>query len=297
MSVTASTPQQICNSPLNTSTSKMLFSFPKAPKFGVDPKPACAHAFYDLPPLKETRAPGFGYGTRSDFTSSQLQTPAPNNYKPADSFIPDKKKGFSFGLSREKMQITGGMFVGDKNSPGPGAYDTREANKVMVAYTFKSRTASGDGLTTRRHVPGPGTYPVYDTITPNGKLFNSKYKNSGAPTISPAKSARFPDLRESKVPGPGAYVTAVGISPTGEYVLSKFKASLGRSFGHGGMRSSSSQPSLSKVPGPGSYRVPSDFGHYEAASFHKAPLDQSGAKTERKTRGAASGQVTPRKLE
>lgn len=41
------------------------------------------------------------------------------------------------------MQISGGMFVGDKNSPGPGAYDTRETNKVVVAYTFKSRTASG----------------------------------------------------------------------------------------------------------------------------------------------------------
>lgn len=45
------------------------------------------------------------------------------------------------------MAITGGAFVGDKASPGPGAYDTRESNKVAISYTFKSRTA------------GPGKYP------------------------------------------------------------------------------------------------------------------------------------------
>jgi len=38
-----------------------------------------------------------------------------------------------------------------------------------------------------------------------------------------------------------------------------------RTFGHS-MRSSTSQQSLNVAPGPGSYRLPSEFGHYETAN-------------------------------
>jgi len=40
------------------------------------------------------------------------------------------------------MAVTGSQFVGDKTSPGPGAYDTRETNKTVLAYTFKGRTTA-----------------------------------------------------------------------------------------------------------------------------------------------------------
>jgi len=40
------------------------------------------------------------------------------------------------------MAVTGGQYVGDKTSPGPGAYDTREANKTIISYTFKGRTTA-----------------------------------------------------------------------------------------------------------------------------------------------------------
>jgi len=40
------------------------------------------------------------------------------------------------------MAVTGAQFVGDKTSPGPGAYDTRETNKVAISYTFKGRTTA-----------------------------------------------------------------------------------------------------------------------------------------------------------
>jgi len=49
-------------------------------------------------------------------------------------------------------------------------------------------------LTTVRFVPGPGAYPQPSTLAPNGKYYVSKYKNSGAPTINPARSERFPTL-------------------------------------------------------------------------------------------------------
>jgi len=40
------------------------------------------------------------------------------------------------------MLVTGGQYVGDKTSPGPGAYDTRDINKTVIGYTFKGRTTA-----------------------------------------------------------------------------------------------------------------------------------------------------------
>jgi len=259
MSLTVSTPAQICNSPLNTSKSKMLFSFPRTGRFGADNKPTCSQAFYDLPPVRSTRSPALGYGNKYDFTKQTGTNPAPNAYNVAKG---PKKTGFSFGLSREAMAVTGGMFVGDKTSPGPGAYDTRETNKAIIAYTFKARTLGPDGFNTSKDAPGPGAYPTIQTTSPNGKYFVSKFKNSGANTFPPARSSRFGHSVESKAPGPGQYTLGPTLSPNGKYSVSKFKSSLVRSFGHAG-RNNSSTPGLHAVPGPGSYRLPSDFGYYE----------------------------------
>lgn len=89
------------------------------------------------------RSTSFGYGKKYDFTHGQFNNPAPNTYSTrGDIDGAEKKKGFSFGLSREAMAVTGGFFVGDKNSPGPGSYDTRETNKTKISYSFKARTNS-----------------------------------------------------------------------------------------------------------------------------------------------------------
>lgn len=42
------------------------------------------------------------------------------------------------------MAVTGGQFVGDKNSPGPGAYDTRETGKTKLSFSFRPRTTVGN---------------------------------------------------------------------------------------------------------------------------------------------------------
>ncbi len=103
------------------------------------------------------------------------------------------------------MLVTGGAFVGDKTSPGPGAYDVRETNKVSLAYSFRPRTNSTGKLEywslvtyssieahhTSQQAPGPGTYPLLETISPKGKLFISKYKSASTTVFSPATSKRF----------------------------------------------------------------------------------------------------------
>lgn len=47
--------------------------------------------------------------------------------------------------------------------------------------------------------PGPGAYPVLETISPTGKMFISKYKSSTATIVSPARSKRFTDKIESNI--------------------------------------------------------------------------------------------------
>jgi len=268
MSLVTSTPQQICNSPLNNSRSKMLFSFPKAARMTLDTKNTCSHAFYDLPPVRATRTTNFGYGSKYDFTRGQANNPPPNAYSLKAEITPNAKKGFSFGLSREQMLVTGGAFVGDKTSPGPGAYDVRETNKVSLAFSFRPRTNSTEAHHTSQQAPGPGTYPLLETISPKGKLFVSKYKSASTTVFAPATSKRFGETNEELgKPGPGAYNSGGEINKTGFYYVSKYKSSNARTIGGGAIRKQASAGTLrNEVPGPGSYKIPSDFGHYESKS-------------------------------
>lgn len=246
----------------------MLYSFPKAPRMFESNKPSC-QAYYELPPLKDKRAASFGYGTKYDFTKGGGNYPAPNVYS-VQGDLAGPKKGFSFGLSREQMAVTGGMFIGEKKSPGPGAYDTRESNKVSLSYSFRPRTNSTENQTTVKIVPGPGTYPKLETISPNGKLFVSKYKSAPTTMFSPANSKSiFDNKKTGDKPGPGAYNVGGEISPSGTYFVSKFKSSLGKTFGLSLKNSTSADNFKAKVPGPGSYQIPSDFGHYESHYLHK----------------------------
>ena len=79
MSLTISTPAQICGSQLNTSKSKQLYSFPKTKRFNENYKPLC-DIFYKTSSSITKRKAAFGYGIKSDFTSGKFLTPAPNQY-------------------------------------------------------------------------------------------------------------------------------------------------------------------------------------------------------------------------
>jgi len=264
MSLVVSTPNQICNHPVNSSRAKMLWTFSKSPKDGAVRKSDCTKAFYDLPSVRASRTAGFGYGTKSDFTKTGTNNPPPNAYELNSEFKKGAKKGFSFGLSREAMAATGGQFVGDKKSPGPGAYDTRETNKTALSYSFRPRT-NMEILTSPKFVPGPGTYPIVEGVSPKGTYPVSKFKNSGATLFSPPRSKRFADLKSAN-PGPGTYNPSASLTDDGSYFVSKFRSSMCRTFSHG-VRKNASLGSFEYTPGPGSYRLPSDFGYYESSKF------------------------------
>jgi hypothetical protein len=67
------------------------------------------------------------------------------------------------------------------------------------------------------------------------------------------------------VPGPGSYPMIPGISAKGTYFVSSMKSSLASRFLKGLRNSSLCLPARTATPGPGSYRVPSEFGYYEGS--------------------------------
>lgn len=109
MSVIVSTPDQILNHPINTSTAKQLFSFPKEVRFKPTAKGICAQTSYPLPSTKTKRKAAFGYGNKYDFTKAAPKNPPPNNYNIESLFKRNKKKskGKTFGFSRQAMLATG----------------------------------------------------------------------------------------------------------------------------------------------------------------------------------------------
>lgn len=92
------------------------------------------------------------------------------------------------------------------------------------------------------------------------------------------------------VPGPGNYKPQNDLSSEGKYVLSKNVSAGKRKFMDGGRLSFTeliAKRSASKIwfilaPGPGSYRAPSDFGHYDHKFDRSMRLSKSQVLTKSK---------------
>ena len=112
--------------------------------------------------------------------------------------------------------------------------------------------------------PAPDKYEVPVSITKDGVYQQSKWTNSRAPRISTTTGDKFKDFNTNiKNPAPGHYDAIAGLDNKGVYKISKHKNSLCRSFSQAarntlGIDISKKDPK----PGPGQYRLPSEFGHY-----------------------------------
>ncbi len=72
-------------------------------------------------------------------------------------------------------------------------------------------------------------------------------------------------MNNKNIPGPGAYETYDNTSSQGKYISSKHHNSYSRHF------AKENRPNIVKklkTPGPGYYRLPSEFGHYQSAKTH-----------------------------
>jgi len=113
--------------------------------------------------------------------------------------------------------------------------------------------------------PGPGTYEETLVLDPKGYT-SSRVPNPKRTTLS-LKEGRFHDSSTDRLsigtitPGPGHYRDRNIMNKEGQYVLST-----NRSDGQRPFLQDKRELKLEGnryTPGPGNYRMPSDFGHYD----------------------------------
>lgn len=263
--LTVSKPSQIHDLPSNDSQSKQLYSFSKANRFpDALYKSNCSLVFYEINPknYRCQRTTAFVGGNRSDFTKFSENTPPPNMYEVKNFQMGKKNQGVSFGKSRADCKDLQSLINRDlANVPGPGTYNMLDPKKSKSNFSFKLRTKQPDW---QRLDVGPGQYNVPETINSKTFNFNSKFKNVPTSKIMPEGHTKRRVPRS--VSQPVFYDLKTDINPKGAYSSSKFKNSMCRSFGKA-LRGSTRVPSAR--PGPGNYRMPSDFGFYVSSRAAK----------------------------
>ena len=187
MSIQLYTQEQIVNHLENASPTKFMYSFSRAERFPALKRRGKTDTFYTLPSVRMNRTCGFGYGTKSDFTTNK------NNRTEFVSIKRDFDVGnqrglkYSFGLGRdsfEKAYCQGYKNV-DKNIPGPGKYNViKELGADAPKYSLHEKC--GDKGWTNKYMnnPGPGTYQPIIRINSEGKyplstISNIKVSNFG----------------------------------------------------------------------------------------------------------------------
>jgi len=229
MSIIVSSPEAIKNSPLNTSSAKALYSFPKASRFGsIMKKGDNPNAFYPLGNTISKRAASFGYGHKHDFTKQIDQIPAPNKYKDVDALYRMGKRGVSMGVGRDKVTFSG-FTINPMKIPGPGAYDI--ANRNLPSLKGFSIKPKSESLKKHWNNPGPGHYNFVSTVSGEGKFSVSNYRNVTAPSIKMHTSvSKLKDESNLIFPGPGNYNQAV-VKENSQSVLSNYHSFGGQSIG------------------------------------------------------------------
>ena len=243
-------------STINCSTAKFMYSFGKEKRF-KDFKMSNDKMFYDLPPLRSTRMAGFGFGTKSDFTSG-TKGKCQNIYELPSQFDVSRKTGkvYSMGRGRDECKL-GRSATG--NTPGPGAYHPYKAlGEDAKKYSMYGRGWKPLKIKTE---PGPGQYKLM-CINTEGKYSSSLFTNSPCTNFYYSKSNRFKYLN-NKNPSPDAYFHNERLNlmnGTGYLFSSKYKNNVAKTFGN---KSYTKDFYIRQgFPGPGTYEVFSDFNGF-----------------------------------
>ena len=115
-------------------------------------------------------------------------------------FESDKKKGYTFGLSRKSVSK---RYIHEERPrdpavPGPGSYKEKEIlGKNGQVYSMSTK-ASIIYAQRAPKIPGPGQYDSIKSLTQSGTYFLSTLSNSCAQKMSPPSSLRFPIISKLK---------------------------------------------------------------------------------------------------
>jgi len=266
--------EPICNSPLNHSKSKFMYSFGRARRFPSLGKIYEGSFFYNLPEVRMKRATSIGYGNKYDFTNdAKSKSPVFYNFK--SDFDQKNPAGpqYSFGLGRDRMYKSSDLI-----GPGPAKYNTMKPfGRDGIKYSMRikyNRSSSTDNFGS----PGPGAYSVITKINPDGLYTVSKYENVHPVEFCKDKTKRF-NYQYEKTPGPSDYTKG---SMFGKIYDSRFRSTNGIS-----MRPKFKvYDSRDHYPGPGAYKFFSEFGIYEKEEKKNNNNNNSAYKEEGKNEEA-----------
>ena len=257
--------QKIVNDPINSSTSKQMFSFGKAPRFqrrhSQDFK---SQEYYNIPSSRSHRMASFGYGRKYDIirmtpgneTSYKLNN-APyyiTNFKDSKHYSSPK---YSFGLRNYHI-------INKNNTPGPAKYLTRtNLGSGVPKYSFRKKLIK-ENYTNENYVPGPGKYPIIG-MNNKGKYPLSNFQNTKQVGWSLSKTPKFFTVNKDNTPGAGKYEVKGLMKGDGKVNNSKYKGGNAYSMGIKfrsifDLKIDTNYPS----PGPGQYDTFSEFTMYKS---------------------------------
>ena len=231
MSIIVACGAQICNSMVNNSRSKQMFSFSKAerfPKTKIEelPKDENKRKLYKVsyvPNTKSQRFTTFGFGNRYDFTGGAMkrnktdkditkETPLKKEFDPKERIIIKDTPAYSFGVSRDR--VIGGIFSqanmrikADKDDNKDDDYKPKERKfgDDGIKYSFRGRN-EGNADAKRRIAERErrGNETSQENVTTNEKrIYLDAYSmnNSGKyylSQLSNVNSTNFVGNKDSK---------------------------------------------------------------------------------------------------
>lgn len=171
--------------------------------------------------------------------------------------------------------------------PSPNKYNNMKLDQGNK-YTMRSKTKIIDktmSIESQNNFPGAGRYQNPQALSPRGKYSVSKHKGTGATLFNPRRSIRFFQFSNLN-PGPGQYEQITKMSDRGHYILSRTSGYGKRYFDkESRVVKFENEAKKNYIPGPGAYRSPSDFGHYDGdvyknntLSMYKTSLSGSQSK-------------------
>jgi len=242
--------------------------------------------FYDVPSSFRKSTPNnksssFGIGKRMDFTKS---------FNCGTDIFYDIPSSFRKSACRSRSDLhetpSKKLQKPPKESiPGPGTYNVvKPINNDSQKYSMYGRFKKGLQFKDTSDIPGPGYYTQKTIEMKSSGVYPLSTQRN---TLSPAfgmYSARSEVKVDESIPGPGKYSYFDSFTGNGVSSVSKFKSSLTPSM----HAKTYVRKKIDDTPGPGDYKIPSDFGIY--ISKH-ATID-----TERKknNNGGATGPSTNR---
>ena len=250
--------QKIVDDMINHSSSKQMYSFPKAKRFprrySLDFK---SQSYYNLPSELSKRKTSLGFGKKYNIIQM-----SPNNenalfyisrYYSFSNFKLSKfyeSPKYSFGLKNYNIDP-----LKKNTNPGPNKYYIR--NKLgtgVPKYSFRKKLIYYN-YNNNKNI-GPGKYKNIQ-MNDKGKYPLSQFENIKQVGWSLSKTPKFFSINKNNFPGVGKYDIKNLMKGDGKNNISKFKS--GNCYSMGKKLKSIFDIKIDNSPGPGSYDTFSEF--------------------------------------